>query len=330
MRSPLLMLVAGVLVLTSCDGTPAQPSDEAVAFPAASAATVLPDGRVPYINQQLWDIVDENGETIWQNIEDQPFSDGYFRLATNFVSDDIADCQASDVLEVYLLCDQWADIISRHRLCSPSAIYPIVQASAMETCYDLLGVSVNPKHALGPWIIFRATAAPTAPGNRVFQRWEITIGGDPMPCAEGLGSLTCTVSPTQQYALGVAPFFRLVYGQQYAFSGFLAPVEGAPAVNVAKAGRAIPLKFRLGGDQGLAILAAGSPISQPVACDLAPAGDQIETIAAAKAGGLTYDAVSETYTYIWATEKDWSGTCRTLRMTLSDGETYEAEFRFTK
>jgi hypothetical protein len=38
----------------------------------------------------------------------------------------------------------------------------------------------------------------------------------------------------------------------YAFSGFNSPVEDRPTVNKANAGSAIPVKFSLGGDQGMA------------------------------------------------------------------------------
>jgi hypothetical protein len=42
------------------------------------------------------------------------------------------------------------------------------------------------------------------------------------------------------------------------FSGFFAPVQPPPTVNVAKAGGAIPVKFSLGGDRGLNIFSSGS------------------------------------------------------------------------
>jgi hypothetical protein len=37
------------------------------------------------------------------------------------------------------------------------------------------------------------------------------------------------------------------FKQRMVFSGFLSPVSSQPAVNVAKAGSAIPVKFSLGG-----------------------------------------------------------------------------------
>ena len=41
----------------------------------------------------------------------------------------------------------------------------------------------------------------------------------------------------------------------YNFRGFFAPVQADPVLNVVKAGSSVPLKFSLGGDQGLKVLA---------------------------------------------------------------------------
>jgi alpha-tubulin suppressor-like RCC1 family protein len=114
----------------------------------------------------------------------------------------------------------------------------------------------------------------------------------------------------------------------FTFSGFFSPVANLPAVNVAKAGSAIPVKFSLGGDQGLSIFASGSPGSQQTACDaLAPQGPVQETV---NAGGssLSYDAARDRYIYVWKSDKTWAGTCRTLSLTFTDGTTRVASFRF--
>ena len=50
------------------------------------------------------------------------------------------------------------------------------------------------------------------------------------------------------------------------FSGFFQPVDNLPTVNQVKAGSSIPIKFSLGGNQGLNIMAAGYPASQPINC----------------------------------------------------------------
>ena len=52
----------------------------------------------------------------------------------------------------------------------------------------------------------------------------------------------------------------------YDFSGLLAPIDALPVVNKAKAGSSLPVKFSLGGDFGLDVLAGGSPGSQDVPC----------------------------------------------------------------
>jgi alpha-tubulin suppressor-like RCC1 family protein len=116
--------------------------------------------------------------------------------------------------------------------------------------------------------------------------------------------------------------------ERFDFAGFYAPVEPAPALNAVKAGSAVPLKFSLDGNKGLAVLAAGYPASQPLDCvQLDPGG---EPVAASSAGrtGLSYDPMSEQYTYVWKTEKAWLGTCRVLSMRLIDGTEHLAAFRF--
>jgi len=52
---------------------------------------------------------------------------------------------------------------------------------------------------------------------------------------------------------------------RYNFSGFFPPVDNPPVVNVVNAGRAIPVKFSLGGNKGLNIFAPGYPVSQQIA-----------------------------------------------------------------
>ncbi len=113
------------------------------------------------------------------------------------------------------------------------------------------------------------------------------------------------------------------------FEGFLAPVDNLPTVNVVKAGRAVPVKFSLNGDQGLAVLAAGSPSSVPIACDSGAELDALEPTETSGQSGLSYDASTDTYTYVWKTVKSWTG-CRRLTVTLTDGTAHSADFKFTK
>ena len=112
------------------------------------------------------------------------------------------------------------------------------------------------------------------------------------------------------------------------FTGFFAPVQNLPVVNVMEAGRAVPLKFALGGDRGLAIFAAGSPSSQAVACQAGAATDPVELTVTAGSSSLSYDAARDRYTYTWKTERAWAGSCRQLLVRLADGTEHRASFRF--
>jgi hypothetical protein len=113
----------------------------------------------------------------------------------------------------------------------------------------------------------------------------------------------------------------------YTFTGFYPPVDNLPALNVVKAGQAIPIIFSLGGNHGLAILAPGYPASIAEACGVTAEDASVPT---ETAGGsrLAYAPGSQTYAYIWKTDKRWAHTCRTLILKLSDGSYQRLNFQF--
>ncbi len=114
--------------------------------------------------------------------------------------------------------------------------------------------------------------------------------------------------------------------QVWPWQGFFAPVDNLPVVNVTKAGSTVPLKFSVGGNRGLGIVAAGYPASAAHACG-SSATDQLEETATPGESTLTYDAVTGRYQYNWQTQKSWAGQCRTLTLKLADGSVHTAEFR---
>jgi hypothetical protein len=130
---------------------------------------------------------------------------------------------------------------------------------------------------------------------------------------------------TSDHDPGVATFQTKFHA-----SGLFQPVDNQPAVNVAKAGSAIPVKFSLDGNQGLDIFAAGYPTSQKVACDSAEPPDAIEQTVNAGSSSLSYDATTDTYSYAWKTDKSWAGSCRQLTLVLVDGTMFQADFSFTR
>jgi hypothetical protein len=113
---------------------------------------------------------------------------------------------------------------------------------------------------------------------------------------------------------------------EYEFSGFFAPIDNAK-VNSAKAGQAIPVKWQVADANGEAI------------------SDPASFVSITSSGGLCYDAPTdaiETYVggsglqylgngnwqYNWKTPKAYAGECRHMTLTLADGTTHTADFKF--
>jgi probable HAF family extracellular repeat protein len=122
----------------------------------------------------------------------------------------------------------------------------------------------------------------------------------------------------------------IVYQVIYDFTGFFRPVDNPDVLNKAKAGSALPVKFSLGGDMGLDVFSSGSPSSRAIGCDSSDPVDAIEETVTAGSSSLSYDATTDLYTYVWKTNKAWAGTCRQLAVTLDDGSTHLANFKFVK
>jgi hypothetical protein len=126
----------------------------------------------------------------------------------------------------------------------------------------------------------------------------------------------------------LSPF--ALFDLKYQFSGFFSPVDSEPTVNSVKAGSSVPVKFSLGGDQGLSIFAGGYPRVQQTQCVTGAPIDAIEETVTAGENSLTYDVASGRYIYVWKTEKAWAGSCRLLQVRLADGELYTARFTMSK
>ena len=117
------------------------------------------------------------------------------------------------------------------------------------------------------------------------------------------------------------------YEPPLVFTGFAQPIDNA-AVNVAKAGKTVPVKWHL--------QVEGTPLSDPTsfaglssqpsggACAGLPA-DAVETYAGAS--GLQYLGDGD-WQFNWAIPRSYAGQCRTLTLELSDATTRTATFQF--
>jgi len=114
----------------------------------------------------------------------------------------------------------------------------------------------------------------------------------------------------------------------YNFTGFFSPVDNLPTFNEMKAGQGAPVKFSLGGDQGLNIFAAGSPNSVEISCDSSAPLNDLQETETAGGSSLSYDSATDQYKYVWKTENSWKNKCRQLTVTLRDGTVHLANFKF--
>jgi hypothetical protein len=162
------------------------------------------------------------------------------------------------------------------------------------------------------------------------------LGGDRVSCdpASGstfsLGTTTVTCTATDRHSNTGTGSFQVKI--EYAFGNGSGGTFGEPVrdteLNQLAAGAAVPVKFGLGGDYGLNILAAGYPTSKQIYCDTKLPIDQVEETSTATKSGLTYDATSGLYTYVWKTDRTWKGTCRKLNLKLADGSDHPVLFQF--
>ena len=150
-----------------------------------------------------------------------------------------------------------------------------------------------------------ALSSPDSSGNGVY-----CYDNDPTNCA---------VFPVNTF---LATNYWVTPLWQYNFSGFFQPVDNVPTLNVVKAGSAIPVKFGLGGDQGLDIFRAGYPRATTVSCNTNEPTDVIETTVTAGSSSLQYDSTANQYSYVWKTNSNWAGTCVQFDLGLNDGSTH--------
>jgi uncharacterized membrane protein len=114
---------------------------------------------------------------------------------------------------------------------------------------------------------------------------------------------------------------------RYTFDGFFAPLANAPAVNEVKTGKGVPVRFSLGGDFGLNVFETGYPQTRDVACDPAAPAHRVNEAVNAKSSVLTFDPVTQRYTYIWKTERSSVGACAELVFRFDDGQERVVRFQ---
>lgn len=119
---------------------------------------------------------------------------------------------------------------------------------------------------------------------------------------------------------------------EFAVTGFFQPVDMDGIENVATAGRVVPLKWRVLDGDGLPVSDPASFTSMTSATYTCPSARLVTQDAVERyvsKSGLRY--LGDGYwQFNWATPKSYVGQCRTVTLTLSDGTTIAADFRFQR
>jgi type 1 glutamine amidotransferase len=179
---------------------------------------------------------------------------------------------------------------------------PLGQAQLNATATGIGGAALS-----GTWIYTPAAGTVLSAGTTFL--WAQFTPSSPN-YAQKASSISLTVSP----ATTPTPID---------FTGFFAPVNNMPSMNSSKAGSAIPLKFTITGYNGNQVLKTGSPSSMPIQCtggsaEMGPAAGNVGTL----------QRTGNSYMYVWKTNASWAGSCRKFVLTLADGSTHKALFRF--
>ena len=135
--------------------------------------------------------------------------------------------------------------------------------------------------------------------------------------SRSVGAVCGVTSSFSPFAIGYTVFD---------FSGFFEPVS-MDGSNVAKAGQAIPVSFSLGGDQGLDVVTSARFVIEGSVAN--PTGEVLDAATAGRSG-LTYNAATDRYTYVWKTQKAWGSKTGQFVLTLSDGSEHSFTVAFKK
>jgi hypothetical protein len=130
------------------------------------------------------------------------------------------------------------------------------------------------------------------------------------------------------------------YAVTYGFAGFLAPIDnldanGGPVLNAVKAGRPIPLKWRLTDATGAPVTALTDAQITVVgiSCGLDTTLDQLEETTVGASG--LQNLGDGNYRLNWKSPTDYANSCKRLRLDLAEGSNtnpiyHTADFKFIK
>jgi hypothetical protein len=156
------------------------------------------------------------------------------------------------------------------------------------------------------------------------------------PVADGALLDTGTVGPRQftvtaADGTGNAAAATARYRVIYDFEAFLWPVRNRPRANTWVAGRPVPIRFELAGNQGRDVIEDGWPQVAVVGCDFTAEPEAGEPARHPRSSReLVYRKSKKRYEIVWQTDRRWAGSCRQFMLKLKDGTVRRADFKFVR
>lgn len=169
-------------------------------------------------------------------------------------------------------------------------------------------------------------ATPCEPGSYQDQQGQTSCKlADPGYYVPSQGAVEQTLCPagmtSEQGAVECTPIAPI-----YTVSGFYAPVDLQPAVNVVKGGRTVPLKFEVFGD-GVELTDTAVVSGFDVTLESCQSGLPTDTVEFTTTGGtsLRYDADAGQFIQNWKVPSA-KGKCYAVTVTIEGGSTVSASF----
>jgi hypothetical protein len=143
-----------------------------------------------------------------------------------------------------------------------------------------------------------------------------------------VGSKTKTVEAEDNVGHKVS--HSCTYSVEYTFVGFSSPVDNGGVLNSAKAGQAIPLKWRLldANNNPVTSLSSVTVTVATLSCSLGTTVDALEEYAAGSSG--LQNLGNGYYQFNWKSPSTYANSCKTLKLDLGEGTPRTAVFKFTK
>ena len=228
---------------------------------------------------------------------------------------------------------------------STAAVPAALTIARAETATSISSLSSAPYYVNGAVTVNFSVAPKNAGSYASAPTGTVTVNNSSTPCSATIPAATsCNYTPitvgahnlTASYA-GDVNFLpsnsdAVSILVKYKFDGLFAPVDRLPTVNSAKAGQAIPLKWRLtdANDQPITSLTVVNVKIGSLSCGTSPYADAIEEYAAGSSG--LQNLGGGNYQFNWKTPSGYATQCKTVGLDFGGGyvEYPLASFQFKK